>query len=46
MAEEIIEVKRFLFDGISKRRVAKLVGRSYSFVNHIKRGRTHAEIAP
>jgi hypothetical protein len=44
--EDVAEVKQLLSDGISKRRVAAMVGRSYGYVNHIKRGRTHAEIAP
>ena len=45
---EVTEVKRLLSSGFSKRKIAKMVGRSYGFVNHIKRGRTHqgAEVAP
>ena len=47
--DEVALVKSLLESGKSKREVAKLVGRSYGFVNHIKHGRTHAtavEVAP
>jgi hypothetical protein len=43
---DVEEVRRLLSEGIPKRKVATMVGRSYGYVNHIKRGRTHAEIAP
>ena len=43
------KTKELLAAGVPKRKVAALVGKSYGFVNHIKRGRTHAsavEVAP
>ena len=40
---EVIRVKSLLLDGVSKRKIAQMVGRSYGFVNHIKQGRTHGE---
>lgn len=46
---EVTQTKELLAAGVPKRKIAQLVGKSYGFVNHIKRGRTHAsavEVAP
>jgi hypothetical protein len=42
-AEEIDKARSLLSGGMSKRKVAIEMGRSYGFVNHIKRGRTHVK---
>lgn len=42
---EVERVKQLLREGVGKRTIARLVGRSYGFVNHIKQGRTHGEAA-
>lgn len=43
--EEVDNVRVLLAQGLGKRTIARLVGRSYGFVNHIKLGRTHGEAA-
>ena len=45
----VSETRRLLAQGLSKRKIAKMIDKSYGFVNHVKRGRTHAsavEVAP
>jgi hypothetical protein len=43
--KEVLRVKQLLTDGIGKRTIARLVGRSYGLVNAIKAGRAHGEAA-
>lgn len=45
----VMKTKELLASGVPARKVAKIVNRSYGFVNHIKYGRTHTpavEVAP